>query len=515
MAHTYKRCLKAVNKKEMKNVLLLLIDALSAPHLEAEMENGRLPTFSAIKQKSIYRDQCTTIFPSITQAALSSLATGSYPSQHDVLGSYWYDASAEKAIFFSADFGYILEKGIGRHIYDLIYHLNETMLGDVPTIFETLDHAGIDSTSINHLVFRGHHAHELNTPLLMSLLPKLPSKMTVKGPKQFMLGDFLNDPNEMDAKAAHTGLLNWLGFHDNNTIDVLQQLADSDSFSPFTLAYFPANDQRAHDEGPTIAHSKLEQLDQQLGDFIDMYGGLSSFLEKFVLVITGDHSQTSILADEKEGIIRLDDLFSDYALARTGHPWREQDQLMVCPNMRAAQLYFHNTKAELFEPVLERLASEPRIDQIIWRAQDEGYVCQSENGRLHFWQHTDNNSQPMGIDPYQNAWSWRGDLAVVDGQLTDGQLTFPNYPNAFERIAGLLDSRHSGAIWLTAKLGCEFVTNKVQHHAGGGSHGSLHLSDSQAPLLIAGAPKDFAIPQHVRLTDIKSFCLGLLELENR
>lgn len=502
----------------MKKILLLVIDALSAPHFNAEIDNGRLPTFATIKKNSIYRDQCTTIFPSITQAALSSLITGCYPAQHNVLGAHWYREKEQEPVFFSVDLSYIFQKGLGQHLYDLLYKLNHVYLSkNVTTIFEEVDAMGMDAASINHLLYRGNYKHDVHMPFLFKFFTNIPAQITLMGPQQFMLGDFLNDPNELDIKAKHTGWLNWLGFHDNNSIDILNQLKDIDAFPAFSLAYFPANDELSHRDGPENAHRELKSLDKGLKTFLDKFGGLDAFLEQFVLVITGDHSQTPILSDKGESTIDLEKLLKQFRISDTGMPWADDDEIMICTNMRAAQLYFQNFSQEMFETVKQQLIAEPRIDQLMWRAdlidERDGYLCETANGRLHFWP-CENEERAMGIDAYQNYWAWEGDLSVVDGRVNKTHLEFEKYPNAFERIAGILDSPESGPIWFTAKLGYEFYAPKVDRHPGGGSHGSLHLSDSHAPLLVCGAPAGFSLPEKPRLVDITPLCLQLLRQEN-
>lgn len=63
----------------MKRVLLLVVDALMGPLLLQELDNGRSPHFQMLRQAGVVREQCLSIFPSITHAALASLVTGKYP----------------------------------------------------------------------------------------------------------------------------------------------------------------------------------------------------------------------------------------------------------------------------------------------------------------------------------------------------------------------------------------------------------------------------------------------------
>ena len=98
----------------MKRVILFVIDALTGPLLQEEMANGRYPNFQKLQAAGKMFEQCVSIFPSITHAALTSIATGQYPVQHGVVGSHWYDVDREKVVYFSGSLGMVLQKGMGN-----------------------------------------------------------------------------------------------------------------------------------------------------------------------------------------------------------------------------------------------------------------------------------------------------------------------------------------------------------------------------------------------------------------
>ena len=484
----------------MKRVLLLVIDALTAPLLVKEMENGRYPNFQKLSQVGFLRE-CVSIFPSITHAALTSIITGKYPNQHGVIASHWYDFEKDKVAYFSGSLGMVLQKGFGEFFREFLLELNNDHLKS-STLFQTLERRGYDTACINFPIYRGDVIHEVNMPLLLKWLPALPASTTIQGPKKLVLGDLTTTPNELDIEAAFTGVANWFGFHDKNSIDLVLQLAEADEFPDFTLAYFPQNDETSHREGPSASHHALTELDTMLGNLFAAYGGLDSFLQQFMLIITGDHSQSETLADPTEQAIDLSETLKGFHLAEAGQPWQDDSEIMACPNLRAAHLYFkEDFSVDRKQKVLEQLLAEPRLTQ-----NGEGYIVQTQNGRLHFW--PQENGQ--ATDRYGNAWSWQGDLAVVDGRVQAGVLTFPTYPNAFERIAGALDCPVSGPLWLTAKPGHELIVPHIKPYLGGGSHASLHRLDSQPPLILAGAPKNVAVPEFPRIIDIVPLCLNCL-----
>jgi hypothetical protein len=96
----------------------------------------------------------------------------------------------------------------------------------------------------------------------------------------------------------------------------------------------------------------------------------------------------------------------------------------------------------------------------------------------------------------------------IDG----GCVNSPDYPNPFERIAGALDARNSGDLWLTARPGCEFEVPGGKPHVGGGSHGALHALDSLSPL-IATVP--IRLPRALRSVDVAPLCMEALGLPMR
>jgi hypothetical protein len=92
----------------------------------------------------------------------------------------------------------------------------------------------------------------------------------------------------------------------------------------------------------------------------------------------------------------------------------------------------------------------------------------------------------------------------------DGIVHSHDYPNPFERIAGALDARAAGDVWLTAQPGCEFEVRGQEPHVGGGSHGALHALDSLSPVVCAGGP--MRLPRSLRSVDLAALCMRALGL---
>lgn len=500
-----------------KKVLLVIIDALTSRVLEPAMDASQLPHFAALRQAGYFSPHNTSIFPSITHAALTSIVTGRYPESHGILGSHWYRAGEDEIAFFAADPEIILSKGIGEFVKGFLIRLNQTYLR-APTLFQTVERGGKRAASLNFLVFRGDVAYEFDVPFLLEVLPDLPSELTIHGPSTLYLGDFVQQtPLDVDDEAVRGGAANWFGFADETTADLLVQLAGKRLFPDFTLAYFPHNDALCHSVGPAEALDDLIEIDRHLGEMLEAYGGLDPFLADVCLIITGDHSQSDVVDDEALASIDLDQILADFQRTAAGQPWGEDDELMLCPNLRAAQIYLRTPDGETLQRVIEQLLTDARIDQLFWSEKENGtslriHAIAGDRGRLSFW--PGEGGGQTGRDEYGNLWSWEGELAVVGGEVRDGQLSFPDYPNAFERLAGVVESPDSGQLWATARPGHEFAVPEAKVHAGGGSHGSLHGLDSFTSLFVAGAPEHLALPVRPRIVDIAPLALAILGLSS-
>ncbi|HYF02711.1 MAG TPA: alkaline phosphatase family protein, partial [Patescibacteria group bacterium] len=463
------------------------------------------------------KDECISIFPSITPAATASIITGTYPQEHGIIGAYWYDSETKDIAYFGDDVWVILKHGIGEFFEDFLIKLNHRRLGK-ETLFEKAEDNGLKAACINFFIYHGRHEHEVHTPFLLGMLPGVPFTEKVLGPEILCLGDFVSTelhnveaPLETDG-----GVFKRFGFEDSCTADVLKKLGETKMLPDFTLAYFPDNDHKSHDVGAENALEAVIKVDEYLGSFAETFGGIDKMLEEVCVIITGDHSQSDIVNEDNAGIL-LDDILKEFSVASPGKKWEKGEQIMVCPNLRVAQLYFRDATHNLIEQVMSCLLAEERIDQVLWRSSlfkknaPGWHIATRDRGTLYFW--VGNDGENTARDAYGCSWSWVGNLETVDARVENGTLIFKNYPNAFERIAGGLQCENSGDLWVTAHLGHECsVTDTAVHH-GGGSHGSLHVLDSVAPLIIAGAPEDANIPNNPRIVDLAGIILSILGLD--
>jgi hypothetical protein len=469
-----------------RNVLLVVVDAASPRVFCPAVQTGRLKHLQRLADAGEMHQASVSIFPSITPAATASIITGAYPATHGIVGASWYDDSTDQIAYYGDDFWVIASEGFGAFLRDFLVHLNGDRL-TAPTLFERVEQAGLEAACLNYLVFRGLKTHQVNVPWLLAMLPGTPITETVKGPTTLCLGDFVSDGRKHAAAPKPYGPLHRFGMDDAGTASVLCELAAQQKLPPFTVAYFADNDYRSHEVGPYEALPVLDRVDAALGDAFDAAGGLERFLSHTAVIVTSDHGHCDVLEDEDAAVVKLDDVLNGFRQARLGSPWRDRDEIMICPNMRAAQVYVRDRQR--IADVVRAARQEPRIDLIIRRddtAETARYRVSGAHGDVTFW---------------SSGGEWRSD---------GDPLPPDDYPNAFERMAGALDADAAGDVWVTVRPGCEFAARGGRPHVGGASHGALHALDSLSPVVCAGVP--FRLPRALRSIDLAGLCLRALGL---
>ena len=476
----------------MKRVLFVIVDALTSRVVGPAMQRGELPTFQALADAGAYRDECISVFPSITPAATASLVTGHYPSKTSIAGACWYDRTVDQVAYHGDDVWAIWNHGVTEYFRGFLTRMNFERLR-CDTLYEIASANGQTSACFNLMWFRGPCQHAMNKPWLLDLITggEMPSE--ISGPDRLLLGDFVQslDPNGAIAPEI-AGFGGEYGFRDETTSAALVQAFERDELASINVAYFPTNDFRSHEVGPLASLSVVQKVDQTLGRLIEIAGGLESFLERFTLLMTGDHSHSETAA-LPERSIKLDDLLKSFKIAKAGSAMSPDDDLVAGPNMRSVNFYCRDVNEQ--RPVIvERLLSDKRVDQTIWSDENGIHVRTATHGTLHFW--PDAGGTP---DVYGGRWKWAGALETVDGSVDDGCLKFDEYPNAFERLwQGVNDL--SGDLWATSLPGFEFERPSTATHEGG-SHGSLHRDDSIAPLIVAGLDQ-VEVPHACRVVDL-------------
>src|ERR1035437_8816086 len=251
----------------------------------------------------------------------------------------------------------------------------------------------------------------------------------------------------------------------------------------FMLFSLPDNDAFSHKNGPHAQVPSIAAADRQLERLMHAAGGPDAFLEQYAVIVTSDHSQASV-----EERIRLDQAFADFDVAAPGSSRSIGAEVALSPAQRAAMIYAldPDNADEVVARAIAAVRELEGVDLILSFADGDmrEAVVRSRRGELRF--------APGGelADVRGGHWSVEGDLAALRAEIQDGRFLTTEYPDALARMWSVLNCSTAGDVLLSAAPGYEFVDWGGADHVGGGSHGSLHRSDSLGALLWCGTGPD-------------------------
>ena len=464
-----------------ERVVYIVIDGMSTAALEQVTASGKAPALAFLKQQSSYVRDSVAIFPTITPAATASLVTGVVPAEHRIPGMCWYDRDAQRFVNYGQSPRAAVVEGVKQVVHDVLFNLNHRHLNpDVPTIHERLDAMGLSTASMNFMIFRGPHEHDVDRSLLKRMLLRnsLPKKLM--GPREHYFADIVSGPAD-----ANPGLLNGRGVKarvsatDAWASAITRELLEKEA-AEMILFYLHEIDHCSHDEGPSGQIDALAEADAHIAYVLDTYGSWEETLSKVGFVVTADHSQSPI-SNEVDHICSLEEILTDFSQVRTKRGKEEfgDCDVAVAGNGRVGFVYLNeDRKPKLLQPVIEQLDGHVAVDQVIWR-DDDAYCVRSDGGFLRF-----RPAQSGGVvDERDNKWEFEGDLGVLSGVVEENGIRTPEYPLAMWRIKSALDLDRVGDVVVTMKLTYELKDLAGGDHRGGGDHASLHVQDSIVPFM--------------------------------
>jgi predicted AlkP superfamily pyrophosphatase or phosphodiesterase len=456
-----------------KKLILVVIDALKPAMLERAIAVGRAPALAQVMERGVYVEDCVASFPSVTPVCAATITTGVGPDRHHIPSMNWYHREEARYVEYGSSFSATRQFGVLRSLTDTIYRMNaEHLSSDVETVFETLDDAEVRTAGTTYLIYRGRHQHEVsNETALARIVTSTIFRRTIDGPLELFYADLY-----ASRRTGCRGQLGMPGIRDQHSGCVGAYLIEHDLFD-FLLLSLPDNDAFSHRNGPHSQVTSIAAADRQLERLMHAAGGPDEFFENHSLVVTSDHSQAAV-----EERIRLDRAFADFEVATPTAPARNaKAEVAISPAQRAAMIYALDE--DHLEQIVKRSAALartiPGVDLVLRLADGEAIVAGS-GGELRF--------APGGEleDTRGNRWSVEGELGALDLEVRDGRVSSETYPNALERIYAALRCPTAGEVLLSAEPGYEFVDWGGADHVGGGSHGSLHSSDSLGALLWCG-----------------------------
>jgi predicted AlkP superfamily pyrophosphatase or phosphodiesterase len=464
-----------VTTPSAKKLVLVVIDALKPAMLDRAIATGRAPALARIRQEGVYVDDCVAAFPSVTPVCAATITTGVGPDEHLIPSMNWYHREESRYVEYGSSFSASRQFGVLRSLTDTVYRMNaEHLSREVETVFESLDDRDVRTAGTTYLIYRGRHHHDVsNETALARIVTSTLFRRTIDGPLELFYADLY-----ASRKTGCRGQLGMPGIRDQHTGCVGAYLIEHDLFD-FMLFSLPDNDAWSHKNGPHSQVTSIAAADRQLERLMHAAGGPEAFLEDYAVIITSDHSQAGV-----EERIRLDHAFADFDVATQSAARSVDAEVALSPAQRAAMIYALDPEQR--EPVLERSLQAVReldgVDLVLWLPDPAGQeaAIRSNRGELRFTRGGDLTDGRGGT------WSVEGELATIRAEVQDGRLLCTEYPDALARVWSALMCPNAGDVLLSAAPGYEFVDWGGADHVGGGSHGSLHRTDSLGALMWCG-----------------------------
>ena len=452
--------------------MLVVIDGAKPAMLERAISDGRAPTLAAMMERGSYVDDCVAVFPSVTPVCAASIATGVGQDRHLIPSMNWYHRDESRYVEYGSSFRAARRFGIARQLTDTVYNMNRAHLApDVPTIFELLDDADVRTAGTTYLMYRGRYEHAVAADTTLTrFASRVLIRHAVMGPRELFYADVFS--------SRDTGCRSQLGMpgvRDRHAGCVGSYLVEHDLFD-FLLLSLPDNDNHSHRNGPHAQVASISGADRQIGRLVEAAGGIDDFLSRYAVITIADHSHAPV-----EQAVSLWDEFGDFTVLQPSDVRPDEAEIAVCPAQRSAMVYLLASRGRraLLPRIVARARAIPGVDLVMWRDGDDAVIA-GEAGELRF--------APGGdlVDLRGRHWRIDGEPATLAARTVDGRFVSDSYPDALARGWDALACPRSGEVLMSAAPGFEFTDWGGADHVGGGSHGSLHHSDSLAPLLCVG-----------------------------
>ncbi len=471
-------------------LVLTVIDGMKPTMLERAIRSGSAPALKAIRDRGTYVDDCVAAFPSVTPVCAGVISTGRMQDEHRIPSMNWYSREEERYVEYGSSFSASRKFGLNRQLVDTIFNMNsEHLAAEVPTVFETLDNAGVRTACTSYLIFRGRHAHEVSRDWALTRVASQLFKRSVMGPKELFYADIF-----ASRKTGCWSRMGIPGMRDQHAGCVGSYLVEHDLFD-FLLLSLPDNDAHSHKHGPHAQIDSIAAADAELWRVMEAGGGPEQFLDEHAMIVMADHSHSHI-----ERIVEFTDAFTDWKVLRPSGTNASAAEIALCPAQRSAMVYLlHQARGDALGRVIAIAREIEGVDLVMWMAGGRGHIA-GERGELSFVP-GDDVADDRGL-----RWHVDGELDTLLATVQEGLFVSEHYPDALRRVWSALSCPTSGDVLLSAEPAYEFPDWGKRAHVRGGSHGSLHRVDSLGALLFCGL--DCAVEGPWSLSDIAPLVLA-------
>ncbi|NRD79576.1 alkaline phosphatase family protein [Bacillus sp. BRMEA1] len=481
-----------------KRVIMLVIDSLMDMPLQEAFKGGKVPALQFFSNNGHYLPNLVSPFPTMSVNVDSTLLTGVYSDKHKLPGLVWYNKDENRIVNYGTHVRELIKLGLKQSMIDVFYNLNHQHLSkQQKTIHEVLKEKGIQSASINALLYRGAFETQLKIPFLLSFVTGLNRKLKSYSPNVFSYGAM----HKLNPFKKNSFCWQKYGFNDKFSANELKYLINENKLPPFTLVYFPDLDHKVHKNG-RLELKGIEKVDQQLQGILNQFPSWEDSLSNTTWIILGDNGQAWIEPNKKEALIDLRQLLNSYKIAKLKKGVSSEVEIVLCVNERMSFIYTLNPQKAPLEEIAKILQKDPRIDVIALKKGETVAVTSGmHKGKLEF--------HPNGdlIDEYKQCWSIEGNTEILDITIKEKSIEYGDYPDALARIYSSFYSHEGNYIIISAKPGYEFIGEGSPTHVNGAAHGGLHKQDSLVSLIVCGSD---SVPKNLRILDLKEWILTLI-----
>lgn len=475
------------NKK--KPLVMIVIDSLMDQSLQTAIQRNRAPALAFLQKKGTYIPQLVSCFPTMSVCIDTTLLTGTLPREHKIYGLCYYHQQQRRLINLGTGAVESIYFGLRRVLTDSLLNLNQKLISKkVTTIHEAVD---VPTASINAFIYRGKQEHQLKVPRLITFFTGISRYIRTRGPSLFSFGSLL----KIDAHSRYDQP--WLRYGENDrfSTDELLALCEQNQLPPFTIVYFPSNDDHVHQKGVEVTKG-IEKADRELQRIFNSFASWDKAVEQVTWAILGDSGQTNTLSNHKEAFLDMKEILPFRIMTTKQVQPQKEDQIVLSVNERMC--YLNLLDSELtYEQVIYPLHKKPYFDIIAWWEGETCHVVSSlASGQLSF--SVDGPYQ----DHYGQSWNIVGEYKLLDLKVANKSVQYGDYPDVLNRLMGVYE-KDSRKIVVTCVPGYEMVFESSPKHKGA-SHGSMHYMDSCVPLIIAGTKNK---PQYERIVDLKHWIL--------
>lgn len=482
--------------KADKKLCLVMVDSLHPEMLKRAVAAGKAPHFGALIERGVLIEDCVSAFPSVTPVCCSEIATGTSSERHGISGMNWYHRVEERYVEYGSSFEATRAFGLFRATYDIVYNMNMAHLSsEVETVFESLGDIGVRTACTPFLIYRGRTRHQLGLEgLLRRGAVAAGFRHAVWGPDELFYGElFSSRPVPCKPTLARPGT------RDEYSACVSKELVADDAYD-FLLFSLPDNDHHTHRVGPDNMGESIAHADHCFGELVEAVGGMDRFLETHALILMADHAQTDV--DNAYPIAET--LSLDWKVLQPSSDEPSTAELAVSPTARAAAVYVltePERRAQTHAGVRDAVSAMEGTDLLAWVADGDGEAivrgdagapagCEPGGSSVAIVQR---DGRELCFRPGEDetdlrsaGWTIEGDLSVLELSEHDGVVSSEEYPDALGRLWSALTAPHAGDLLISLAEGWDCVDWGATSHVGGGSHGSLRVGDSNAPLILAG-----------------------------